>query len=197
MQSFIFLNWFKILLFMQCNNSKNTLGNYSMCTCSVAQPWQTLCTLMGWSLLCSSVHGIFFFFFQVRILEWVAFSSFGGSSPKGIQMVAPEMSTLSGGFFTTEPPMNPNCSISQFSYSVLSNCLWPHGLQHTRLLCPSPTPGAYSISCPLNRWCHPTILSSVIPFSSCLKSFPASESFPMSQWPRYWSFSFSISPSNE
>ena len=70
----------------------------------------------------------------------------------------------------------------QFSRSVVSDSLRPHGLQHTRLPCPSPTPGAYSNSCPLHRWCHPTISSSVIPFFSCLKSFPASGSFPMSQF---------------
>ena len=89
----------------------------------------------------------------------------------------------------------------QFSHSVVSNSLQPHGLLHARLPCPSPTPGACSNSCPLSRWCHPTISSSVIPFSSCLQSFPASGSFQMSQlcirWPKYWSFSFSISPSNE
>ena len=59
----------------------------------------------------------------------------------------------------------------QFSRSVMSDSLWPHGLQHARLPCPSPTPGAYSDSCPLSRWCHPTISSSVVPFSSCPQSF--------------------------
>ena len=68
-----------------------------------------------------------------------------------------------------------------FSHSVVSDSLRPHGLQHTRLPCPSPTPGACSNSCPLSQWCHPAISSSVIPFSSCLQSFPASGSFPMSQ----------------
>ena len=67
----------------------------------------------------------------------------------------------------------------QFSRSVMSDSLQPHGLQHARPLCPSPTPGACSNSCPSSRWCHPTISSSVIPFSSCLQSFPASGSF---QW---------------
>ena len=89
----------------------------------------------------------------------------------------------------------------QFSRSVMSNSLQPHGLQHARLPCPSPTPGACSNSCPSSRWCHPTISSSVDPFSSCLQSFPASGSFPMSQfflsWPKHCSFSFNISPSNE
>ena len=62
------------------------------------------------------------------------------------------------------------------------NSLWPHALQHARLPYPSPTPGACSYSCPLSQWCHPTISSSVIPFSSCLQSSPASGSFPMSQF---------------
>ena len=69
----------------------------------------------------------------------------------------------------------------QFSCSVLSDSLQPHGLQHTRLPCPSLTPRAYSNSCPMSRWCHPTISSSVVPFSSCLQSFPASGSFPRTQ----------------
>ena len=89
----------------------------------------------------------------------------------------------------------------QFSCLVMSDSLWPHGLQHTRLPCPWPIPGACSNSCPLSQWCHPTIWSSVVFFSSCLQSFPASGSFPMSvlciRWPKYWSFSFSISPSSE
>ena len=62
----------------------------------------------------------------------------------------------------------------------MSNSLWPHGMQHTRPPCPSPTPEVYSNSCPLSRWCHPAISSSVNPFS-CLQSFPASGSFQMSQ----------------
>ena len=64
----------------------------------------------------------------------------------------------------------------------LSDSLWAHGLHHARLPCPSTAPRAYSNSCPLSQWCHPTISSSVIPFSSCLQSFPASGSFPMSQF---------------
>ena len=65
----------------------------------------------------------------------------------------------------------------QFIYSVASYCLWPHGWQHAGLSCPSPSPRVCSNSCPLNQWCHPTVSSSVIPFSSCLQSFPASGSF--------------------
>ena len=70
----------------------------------------------------------------------------------------------------------------QFSHSVVSDSLWPHGLQHTRPPCPSPAPEVHSNSCPLNRWCHPTTSSSVGPFSSYLQSFPASGSFQMNQF---------------
>ena len=73
-------------------------------------------------------------------------------------------------------------SASQFSCSVVSDSLWPHGLLHARLPCPSPTPGACSNPCLSSWWCHPTISSSAVPFSSCLQSFPASGSFPMSQF---------------
>ena len=69
-----------------------------------------------------------------------------------------------------------------FLFFIVSDSLQPHGLQHARLLCPSPSPGACSNSCPLSRWCHPTISSSAVPFSSCLLSFPASGSFPMSRF---------------
>ena len=70
----------------------------------------------------------------------------------------------------------------QFGLSVVSDYLWPHGLQHTRPPCPSSTPGSYSNSSPLGLWCHPSILSSVVPFSSCPQYFPASSSFQMSQF---------------
>ena len=85
----------------------------------------------------------------------------------------------------------------------MSDCLQLHESQHVRPPCPSPTPGVHSNSCPSSRRGHPAISSSVIPFSSCPSILPASRSFPMSQlflcmrWPKYWSFSFSISPSNE
>ena len=81
----------------------------------------------------------------------------------------------------------------QFSNSVVSNSLRPHGLQHTRPPCPSPTPGVHPNSCASSQWCHPAISCSVIPFSSCPQSLPASGSFPMSQlfpskrWEKYWS----------
>ena len=86
----------------------------------------------------------------------------------------------------------------QFGCSVIFNSLQPHGLQHTRLA----YTGAYSNSCPSRRWCHPTISSSLAPFSFCLQSFLSIRVFSNDsalhmRWPKYWSFSFSISPSNE
>ena len=88
-----------------------------------------------------------------------------------------------------------------FSHSVVSNSLWPHGLQQARLPSPSPSPRVCSNSCPLSWWCHPTISSFIAPFS-WLQSFSASgvfsnESVLGIRWPKYWCLSFSISPSNE
>ena len=89
----------------------------------------------------------------------------------------------------------------EFSRSVVSDSLRPHKSQHARPPCPSPTPGVYSNTCPSSWWCHPTISSSVVPFS--LPPIPPSirvfsnESTLHMRWPKYWSFSFSISPSNE
>ena len=100
-----------------------------------------------------------------------------------------------------------HCSIKaalssvQFSHSVMSYSLRPLESQHARPPCPSPTPRVHSDSRPLSQWCHPAISSSVVPFSSCPQSLPASvfsnESTLCMRWPKYWSFSFSISPSNE
>ena len=70
----------------------------------------------------------------------------------------------------------------QFSHSLMSDYVWPHGLQQARPTCPSPTPRAYSNSCPSSRWCHPSTSSSVVPFFSCLQYFPASRLFPKSQF---------------
>ena len=101
-------------------------------------------------------------------------------------------------------PVGQYCISVQSVSSVAHLCptLQPRGLQHTRLPCPSPTSGAYSNLRPSSWWCHPTISSSVVPFSSCLQSFPASGSFSsesvlLIRWPKYWGFSFRISPSNE
>ena len=94
-----------------------------------------------------------------------------------------EASYIAGRFSTIWAQKSYLCfRLVQFSWSVVSDSLLPHGLQHARPPCPSPTPGVYSNSCPLSRWYHPTISSSVIPFSSCLQPLPASGSFQMSQF---------------
>ena len=95
--------------------------------------------------------------------------SLEGYSPQGHNLAAEQQQHLDYQF-------------SQFSHSVVSSSLWPHGLQQARLPCPSPTPGVHSNSCPLSWWCHLTISSSVVPFSSCPQSLPASVSFPMNQF---------------
>ena len=89
----------------------------------------------------------------------------------------------------------------QFSHSIVFDSLRPHESQHARPPCPSPTPRVHSDSCTLSRWCHPAISSSVVAFSFCSQSLPASvfsneSTLPM-RWPKYWSFSFTIIPSKE
>ena len=155
---------------------------------------------MDWSPPGSSVHGIF----QVRIPQWVALSFSRNLPQLGIEPVSSASLALAGRFLTTELPAKSIAVLSsvQFSRSVVSNSLRPHELQHTGPPCPLPTPRVYSNSCPLSRWCHPAISSSVVPFFSCPQSLPASASFPIEltlrmRWPKYWSFSFSIGPSNE
>ena len=91
----------------------------------------------------------------------------------------PEISIIVPGFLLSQHLYHSHSA--QFSYSVMSNSVWPPWTQHSRLSFPSPTPRACSNSYPSSRWCHPTISSSVVHFSSCLRSFPASGSFPMSQ----------------
>ena len=94
------------------------------------------------------------------------------------------------------------CSVKSVQSLIMSDSLWPHGLQHARLTCPSPTPRAYSNSCPLSHWCHPTISCSVVPFLFPPSIFPSISVFSNElvlcvRWPKYWTFNFSISPSNE
>ena len=86
------------------------------------------------------------------------------------------------------------CTVSvQFSRSVVSDSLWPHESQQARPPCPSPTPGVHSNSCPSSQWCHPAISSSVVPFSSCPQSLPASGSFPVSQFFAWYGQSIAVS----
>ena len=110
------------------------------------------------------------------------------------------LSVVDSAGFGCNPSQGLHENLLLFSHWVVSNSLRPHGLQHTRFLCPPLSPGVYSNSWPLSP-CYLAISSSATLFFSCLQSFPASGSFPMSQrclrWPKYWSFSFSISPSNE
>ena len=107
------------------------------------------------------------------------FYSAGYLPDAGVKLASPSLQADS-------LPLNQGSPLSrfssvQFSLSFVSNSLWPHESQHTRPPCPSPIPGVHPNSCASSQWCHPAISSSVIPFSSCPQSLPASESFPMSQ----------------
>ena len=122
------------------------------------------------------------------------FPSPGDLPDLGIELMSP---ALQADPLPSEPPGKPFNSV-QYSHSVISDSLWPLGLQHNRLPCPSLTPRACSNSCPSSQWCHPTISSSVVPFSSCLPFFPnirvfSNESVLRIRWPKYWSVSFSHS----
>ena len=160
----------------------------------VTQSCPTLCDPMNYTF-----HGIL----QARILEWVAFPFSEDLPDPRIRLGYPALQADS---FPTEPSGKPHVYVYQFLIiqwgvcththththihiyqfssvaQLCSTLLRHHRLQHARLPCPSPTPGAYSDSCPLSQWCHPTISSSVIPFSSCPQSFSASGSFWISQF---------------
>ena len=117
-------------------------------------------------------------------------------SPTGTWLISGFHSLWMLGFLIYDTKLR----LLQSSHSVMSDSLRTPGPQHSRIPCPSPTLRAYSNSCPLSRWYHPTISSSVVRFSSHLQSFIrvfSSESVLHIRWPKYWSFSFSISPSNE
>ena len=150
---------------------------YVLCCAKLLQSCPTLCYPMDRNLSGSSVYRIL----QPIILEWVVVpSSRGSSQPR----ISPTHISYVFLLWLAElmPPGKPSkrcISSVQFSRSVVSNSLQPHESQHARPPCPSPTPGVYSNPCPLSRWCHPAISSSVIPFSSCPQSLPASGSF---QW---------------
>ena len=154
----------------------------------VTKSCPTLCDPMNCGPPGSSVHGIF----QARKPEWVAIPfSRGSCGPQGsnLHLLHRQAGSLTLSTFQLMTNLIPlyNETVGniytpdiQFSHLVMSEFVWPHGLQHARLPCPSPTPRTCGNSCPLSQWCHPAISSSVVPFSSCLQSFPASRSFPMS-----------------
>ena len=129
--------------------------------------WNTLCPTINSSLL----FGFFFFFCSLFYLQ---------AGVKRHWFLKGKHTFVSGRWNGVE--RFTRFSSYQFSCSVVYDSLRPHGLQHIRLPCPSPTRRACSNSCLLSRWCHPTISSPVVPFSSRLQSVPASESFPMSQF---------------
>ena len=138
-----------------------------------------LCNPMDCSPPGSSGHRIFL----ARIVEWVALPSSRGSSQLTDWTQVFCILFIAGKFFTTEPSGKPNdFSFRSVQVSRSADSLWPHGLQHAMLPCPSPIPRLCTNSCPLSQWCHPTISSSAVPFSSCLQSLPASEVFLMSQF---------------
>ena len=133
------------------------------------------------------MHITVFFHCKARALHMLPTpSSYSSSRSVSVSLrtyhVVAILLSLTPPHFFTAPSSNSNNHMLQFSCSVMSDPLPPHGLQHNRPPCPSPTPGAYSNSCPWSRWCHPIISSSVIPFSSHLQSFPALESFPVSHF---------------
>ena len=146
-----------------------------------------------------SVHGLF----QARILEWVAISFYRGSSCPRDQTGVSCASCIASRFFTAEPLGKPQERISsvRFSRSVVSDSLGPHESQHARPPCPSPIPGVYSNSCPSRVMqsshlilCLPLLLLPPIPPG--IRVF-SSESTLRMRWPKYWRFTFSISPSSE
>ena len=99
-----------------------------------------------------------------------------------LRMSSGQKTEWEGGVSWRDPKDAAQYSPVQFSCSLVSDFLWPHEPQHTKPPYSSPTAGVYPNSCPLSWWCHPTVASSIVPFSSCLRSFPASGSFPMSQF---------------
>ena len=146
-----------------------------MCVCSVAK---SCLILFPWTVA-HQAPPLSIRFPRQEYLSGLLFPSPEDHPDPGTEPVS---YALAGEFFTTEPPREPLIVYSiQFSRPVVSDSLRPHELQHARPPCPSPTPGVHSNSHPSSQWCHPVISSSVIPFSSCPQSLPASESFPMSQ----------------
>jgi len=175
----------------QCNPYQATNGilHRTAAAAKSLQSCPTLCDPIDGSPPGSPVPGIL----QTRTLEWVAISFSNAwkwnvkvkllshvwllATPWTAAHQAPPSMGFSGQQYWSGVPLP-----SPFSHSVMFSSLQPHGLQHTRPPCPSPTLGVYSNSCPSSRWCHANISSSVVPISSHLQSFPASRSFQISQF---------------
>ena len=153
-----------------------TLFNFSLSPDprdSICQ-WGPTCLLESHSWLEHSVHLLALWFVPSLHCRW----HHSGFSPPLLSQV---LSSAQWGVSQHSTAVTVQFSSVQFSCSVVFNSLWPREPQHGRPPCPPPTPGAYPNSCPLSRWCHPTISSSVVPLSSCPQAFPASGSFQMSQ----------------
>ena len=187
-------SWFKIMIQIQALATSNYFSKLGVCICTThdANPKDTRIrwarSLSLWHYSSTGVHVLCRVFRKVDLeyndhflnqefwnLLWhqtgrPSVLRFMGSQRVGHDW-ATELNWTDG----------TGLSLVQFSHSVITDSLWCHGLQHSRPPCPSPTPGAYSNSCPSSRWSHPTILSSAIPFSSCPQSLQASGSFQMSQ----------------
>ena len=169
------------LYFSRFRNKYNQEPPKNCCCCLVTKSCLTLCDPRNCSPSNSSVHGIF----QARILEWVAISSsrksFWPRDQTQFSCVSCIDRWVPYHWAMRETHLKIQFSSVQFSCLVVSDSLQPHEPQHTRPSCPSLTPGVHPNSCPLSWWCHPNISSSVIPFSFCPQSFPASGSSQMSQ----------------
>ena len=167
------------------------------CVCAPAQPCLTLCDTLD-CIVHQALLSIGFP--RQEYWNWLPCPPPGDLSDPGIKPMCPALQVDSS---LLSRLGSPNTPFSQFSHSVVSESLRPHGLQHARPPCPSPTPRVHSDSCPLSQWCHPTILRILCrPLLLPPSVFPrikvfTNESVLHIRWPKYWSFSFSISPFNE
>ena len=152
----------------------NSVIVYSVCCTNLLQLCLTLHEAMDYSPPGSPAHGF------SRQEYWSGLPFSPPDDLSDLRWICFSCISCTGRWFFTSWVAQELRSV-QFSHSVVSDSLQPHGLQHTRPPCRSPTPWVYSNSCPLSQWCHPTISSSVVCFSSHVQSFPASGSFPMSQ----------------
>ena len=152
-------------------------SGFVACACTLSHIW-FFATPWTVSLPGSFGHGIFQAFWR-----GLPFPTAGDLPNQRIEPASSASPAFAGRFFTIAPLGNPKYTFSsvQFSCSVISDSLWPHESQQARPPCPSPTPGIHSDSRPSSQWCHPAISSSVISFSSCPQSLPASEQLELCQ----------------